>query len=140
MIILNTNVVSELMKPEPLARVTAWVGQQPAAELFTTSITEAEIFYGIELLAHGKRRNVLLETAEATFAEDFAGRIFAFDSHAARTFARLAAHARGRGHPRSQADTQIAAIALARGARLATHNVADFRDWGLDLIDPWKDS
>jgi len=73
MIVLDTNVLSELMKPKPSARVTAWVGEQPASELFTTAITEAEIFYGIELLAKGKRREALLEVAEVMFSEDFRG-------------------------------------------------------------------
>jgi len=140
MIVLDTNVLSELMRPQPSVRVMAWVAQQPTSELFTTSITEAEIFYGIESLAAGKRRKALLEAAEATFAEDFAGRILAFDSDAARAFARLAANSRALGRPRSQADMQIAAIAKARGARLATHNAADFVDCNIDLVDPWTDS
>ncbi|HEY7615838.1 MAG TPA: PIN domain-containing protein, partial [Terriglobales bacterium] len=83
MIILDTNVVSELMRPRPSSRVAAWVAKQPATEIFTTSITEAEIFHGIELLAKGKRREGLLAAAEAMFAEDFAGRILAFESDAA---------------------------------------------------------
>ena len=140
MIILDTNVVSELMKVEPATRVIAWAAGQPEAELFTTSITEVEIFFGVELLPAGRRREALLRAAEGTFAEDFAGRVLVFDGDAARAFAKLAAEARRLGRPRSHADTQIAAIALVRGARLATHNVADFRDWELDLIDPWKES
>ena len=80
MIILDTNVLSELMRPKPSFRVMTWVAKQPATELFTTSITEAEIFYGIELLTKGKRREGLLAAAEAMFAEDLAGRIFGFES------------------------------------------------------------
>jgi len=137
MVVLDTNVVSELMKGEPSASVITWVRQQPVAELFTTSITEAEIFYGIELLPAGKRREALVEAAEGAFAEDFAGRILVFDSAAARAFARLAANFRRTGHPRTQADTQIAAIALTRGAKVATRNVAHFRDCGIDLVNPW---
>ncbi|MFI5089095.1 MAG: type II toxin-antitoxin system VapC family toxin [Terriglobales bacterium] len=140
MIILDTNVLSELMRPKPSPRVAAWVAKQPAAELFTTSITEAEIFYGIELLTKGKRREGLLAAAEAMFAEDFEGRVCGFDSDAARGFATIAAHRRARGRPISHADAQIAAIARARGAKLATHNVADFEDCNVDVVDPWSGS
>jgi toxin FitB len=140
MIILDTNVLSELMRPKPSLRVAAWVAKQPAAELFTTSITEAEIFYGIELLTKSKRREGLLAAAEAMFAEDFGGRICGFDSDAARVFSRIAAHRRARGRPISHADAQIVAIAQARGAKLATHNVADFEDCNVDVVDPWSGS
>ena len=140
MIILDTNVLSELMRPKPSPQVAAWVAKQPAAELFTTSITEAEIFYGIELLPKSKRREGLLAAAEAMFAEDFGGRICGFDSEAARVFSRIAAHRRASGRPISHADAQIAAIARARGARLATHNVADFEDCKVDVVDPRSSS
>ena len=138
MIILDTNVLSELMRPKPSPRVAAWVAKQPATELFTTSITEAEIFYGIELLTKGKRREGLLAAAEAMFAEDLAGRIFGFESDAARGFSKMAAHRRALGRPISQADAQIAAIAQVRAAKLATCNVADFADCGLNVVDPWN--
>jgi toxin FitB len=140
MIILDTNVLSELMRPKPSPRVAAWVAEQPATELFTTSITEAEIFSGIELLTKGKRREGLLAAAEAMFAEDLAGRIFGFESDAARGFSKIAAHRRALGRPISHADAQIAAIAHVRGAKLATRNVADFEDCGLDVVDPWNGS
>ena len=137
MIILDTNVLSELMRPKPSPRVVAWFAKQPAAELFTTSITEAEIFFGIELLTKGKRRERLLAAADAMFAEDLAGRVFGFESDAARVFSKIAAHRRALGRPIRHADAQIAAIAQARRAKLATRNVADFEDCGLDVIDPW---
>ena len=140
MIILDTNVLSELMRPKPSGRVTAWVRKQPATDLFTTSITEAEIFYGIELLPQGKRREGLLVAAESMFAEDLAGRIFAFESDAARFFAAIAAQCYALGRPISHADAQIAAIARMRGATLATRNIADFKDCGIEVIDPWNDS
>ena len=92
MIIVDTNVLSELMRPKPSPRVAAWVARRPATELFTTAITEAKIFYGIELLAKGKRREGLLAAAEAMFAEDLAGRSFGFESDAARVFSKIAAH------------------------------------------------
>lgn len=137
MIILDTNVLSELMRPEPSARVAAWVANQPATELCTTSITEAEVFYGIELLAKGKRREGLLAAAEAMFAEDLAGRVFGFESEAARSFSKIAAQRRSLGRPISHADAQIAAIAQVRGAKLATRNITDFHDCGIDVVDPW---
>jgi toxin FitB len=140
MIILDTNVLSELMRPHPASRVVAWVGKQPSTELFTTSITEAEVFYGIELLTRGKRREGLLAAAEAMFAEDFAGRIFGFESTAARVFSKIAAHRRALGRPISHADAQIAAIVQVRGAKLATRNLTDFEDCGLDVVDPWNGS
>ena len=140
MIILDTNVLSELMRPKPSPGVVRWVGNQPEAELFTTTITEAEIFYGIELLAKGKRRGELLEAADAMFAEDMAGRIFSFESDSARVFSRIAATRRALGKPISHADAQIAAIARVRRAKLATRNVADFQDCGIDVIDPWMSS
>ena len=140
MIILDTNVLSELMRPRPSPRVAAWAAILPAAELFTTSITEAEIFYGIELLTAGKRREGLLRAAEAMFAEDFMGRICDFDSDAARIFSRIAARRRMLGKPISHADAQIAAIVRARGATLATRNVADFEDCDVDVVDPWSAS
>jgi predicted nucleic acid-binding protein len=140
MIILDTNVLSELMRPKPAPRVSAWVAKQSAVELFTTSITEAEIFFGIELLTKGKRREGLLGAAEAMFAEDLGGRIFSFESDAARLFSKIAAHRRALGKPISHADAQIAAIARLRGAKLATRNVADFIDCGIDLVNPWNGS
>ena len=140
MIILDTNVLSELMRPKPSSRVAAWVAKQPATELFTTSITEAEIFYGIELLTKGKRREELLAAAEAMFAEDLAGHILGFEGDAARVFSKIAARRRALGRPISHADAQIAAIAQVRRAKLATRNVADFEDCGLDVVDPWDGS
>jgi len=80
----------------------------------------------------------LLEAAQAMFAEDFAGRVFGFESDAARHFARIAAHRRALGRPINHADAQIAAIVRTRGAKLATRNLADFADCGIDLIDPWR--
>lgn len=139
MIILDTNVLSELMKAKPSVRVVQWIEKQPASELFTTAITEAEIFYGIELLGKSKRREALVSAAEAMFLEDFRGRVFGFDSDAARDFSRIAAHRRGLGKPISHADAQVAAIARVHGAKLATRNCPDFADCGIaDVIDPWS--
>jgi toxin FitB len=139
MIILDTNVLSELMRPNPALSVSTWVARQSPGELSTTSITEAEIFYGIELLAKGKRREQLLAAADAMFTEDLAGRLYGFDSDAARAFSQIAARRRPLGRPISHADAQIAAIAQVRTAKLATRNLEDFQDCGIELIDPWTD-
>lgn len=137
MIVLDTNVLSELMRPVPSATVVQWIEKQSRLELFTTTITEAEIFYGIELLAPGKRRDKLLLAAEAMFARDLDGRILSFDSLSARNFAPIAARRRIAGKPMSHADAQIAAIAKMHGAAIATHNTSDFDNCGVRIIDPW---
>jgi toxin FitB len=137
MIILDTNVLSELMRPHPSPRVSGWVAKQSVGELCTTSITEAEILFGIELLAKGKRREQLLAAADAMFAEDLAGRIHGFESDAAKAFAKIAARRRGLGRPIGHADAQIAAIAQVRTAKLASRNVDDFRDCDIEVVDPW---
>lgn len=139
MIVLDTNVLSELMRPKPSSRVAAWIAQQPLPELFTTTVTEAEIFYGIALLAKGKRRDALLAAVEGMFAEDFAGRVLTFESDAARHFATIAARRRALGRPISHADAQIAAIARAHSAKLATGNGPDFADCSVTVLDPWRE-
>lgn len=140
MILLDTNVVSELMRPKPSRRVARWVSRQPAAELFTTTVTYAEILYGLALLPEGKRRRALAAAAEEMFAEDFGGRVLPFDEPAAREFAEVAASRRRGGRPISHADAQIAAIARSRGASVATRNLADLEGCGVALVDPWTAS
>jgi predicted nucleic acid-binding protein len=137
MIILDTNVVSELMKPAPADRVIRWVASQTAISLYTTSITYAEILHGILLLPAGKRRKNFEQAAEMMFDEDFAGRILAFGSDGAAFYAEVATERQRRGRPIAQFDAQIAAIARATGARLATRNVSDFDHCGVDVVDPW---
>jgi predicted nucleic acid-binding protein len=139
MIVLDTNVLSELMRPEPNARVVRWLGEQPAARVHTTSITRAEILYGILLLSPGKRRQALDAAARAMFEEDFAGRVLAFGSAAALPYATIARDRRHAGRPISHFDAQIAAIAMVNGASLATRNVSDFEGCGIEVIDPWGD-
>ncbi len=139
MIILDTNVISELMRPMPSGQVAGWVEKQPTAELFTTAITEAEIYYGIELLAKGKRREGLLAAAEAMFSNDFVGRVIGFDSNASRAFAAIAARRRTVGKPISHPDAQIAAIAQFHRAALATRDAAGFEDCGIQIVDPWSE-
>jgi len=137
MIVLDINVLSELMRPEPSAAVEHWLAEQPAVSLFISAITEAELRYGLALLPHGKRRAKLLVEAEAMLVEDFAGRILPFDSPAASAYAQIASERRMAGRPIAQADAQIAAVSRSRGAALATRNVPDFENCGITLVNPW---
>lgn len=137
MIILDTNVVSELMKAAPAERVLGWIAAQPASALYTTSITQAEILHGLALLPTGKRRNALESAAEAMLREDFAGRILPFGSDAALAYARIAADRRRAGRPISHFDAQIAAIARSAGAAIATRNVTDYDRCGVKIFNPW---
>jgi predicted nucleic acid-binding protein len=137
-IILDTNVLSELMKPSPSQPVLGWFAAHPPLQLFTTAITQAEILYGLELLPAGKRRNALRAAIETIFEQDFPGRILAFDSDAARAFPRIAALRRALGRPIAQLDAQIAAIAKARNATIATRNTDDFEHCSVAVVNPWK--
>jgi toxin FitB len=137
MILLDTNVLSELMRPLPSARVVAWIGERPHSQLGVTAITQAEILYGIELLPKGRRKHGLLAAAQTMFSEEFRGRIFPFDSDAAPAFARISGVRQTQGKPISQFDAQIAAIVQTLGAELATRNVTDFEGCGINLLNPW---
>ena len=139
MILLDTNVVSELMKAKPEPAVRAWMSRQPPGDLFLSTTSMAEILFGIELLPEGKRRDNLLQEAEITFARDFADRILSFDEKAARMFGTLVAARRVRGRPIGIADGQIAAIARCHGASLVTRDTGDFEECGVKLINPWKE-
>jgi len=139
MIILDTNVLSELMKPIGSTTVRNWAAGQPVTSLFTTTITQAEILYGIAILPEGKRKYELYQAATLMFAEDFAGRVLPFDESAALAFANISAQRRVSGNPISQADAQIAAICYSRNAAIATRNVADFADCGIFIINPWSE-
>jgi hypothetical protein len=138
MILLDTNVLSELMKPAPDGSVVAWLASQPATSVYTTSITQAEILHGVGLLPAGKRRSAIEAAAEAMFRDDFAGRILPFGSDAAPLYARIAIERRRAGRPISHFDAQIAAIARLTGAVIATRNVADFEGCGVKVHDPWE--
>jgi toxin FitB len=137
MIVLDTNVLSEALRPKPSARVLDWMRSQPITALFTTTITEAELYYGLALLPKGKRRSSLESIVEPIFTQDLAGRVLPFDSSAAREYANIAASRRHAGRPISESDARIAAIVRSCRASLATRNVDDFSDCGLNVIDPW---
>lgn len=139
MFILDTNVISELMKATPAPAVLTWMSLRPPDDLFISTISMAEILFGIELLPKGKRRDGLLREAEVTFTRDFAGRILGFDEGAARMFGSIVAARRMQGHPIGIADGQIAAIARYRQLILATRDTSDFEGCGVRLVNPWQE-
>lgn len=137
MIVLDTNVISELMRPEPHPAVFAWVAEHPSGTLCTTSVNKAEILYGIAALPEGRRRTGLIAAAEAMFSQDLAGRILPFDDIAAEHYAVIVTMRRRAGKPVEAFDAMIAATALAAGAGIATRDLGGFQGLGLTLIDPW---
>lgn len=137
MIVLDTNVVSELMKPQPAQSVIEWFADQPAHGIYVSSITVAEVLHGVLLLPAGKRRNAILAAARSMFEMEFEGRILSFDTTAAFLYAELLSERRRGGRPMSSFDAQIAAITAAARASLATRNVADFEGCGLKVVNPW---
>ena len=140
MVLLDTNVVSELMRDTPSAEVLSWMDERPTRELFLTAITEAKIRMGIAILPSGERRRSLADAAERALGVLFAGRILPFDSGAARAYADIAATSLAAGRPISQSDCQIAAIARSSGMAVATRNARDFAVTGIEVIDPWSDA
>ena len=137
MIVLDTPIVSELMRDRPHAGVMAWLDARPTRELFVTAVTEAEVLTGIAILPEGRRRRALADAGARAFGGLFGGRVLPFDSAAAQAYAEIVAARRAAGRPISQADGQIAAIARSRDMAVATRNLRDFEDVGIDLTDPW---
>ena len=135
--LLDTNVLSELLRAQPDPAVLAWIAAQPANSLFSSAVTQAEMLLGARVLPAGKRRMQLEQALDAMFREDFAGRILPFDSSAATHFAAIVAARRRAGKPISQFDGQIAAIALSHRLRVATRNVADFEGCSMAVTNPW---
>lgn len=139
MIVLDTNVLSEALKPSFGQAVLRWLAGQNRAVVFTTVITQAEILYGIEMLRSGKRRNRLHAAVERLFADKFPERILPFDLEAALVYPKMVVAKRVRlGHPISQFDALIASVCQSRNATLATRNTGDFEDCGLTIINPWN--
>src|SRR5919197_5701488 len=136
MIVVDTNVVSELMRPSPSAVVVGRMRRNDS-QLYTTSITLAEIRYGIERLADGRRKELLRSTAEEVFA-DFTERVLPFDAEAAVAYATIVSDRDRAGRRIDGFDAQIASICRAHRAALATRNAKDFQDTGIDVIDPWQ--
>lgn len=137
MILLDTNVVSEAVKPEPDEAVRAWLDEQAAETLFLSSVTVAELMFGIGALPDGKRKDKLTDAVEGVM-ELFADRILPFDTDAARHYAELAVKARAAGKGFPTPDGYIAAIAASRGFVVATRDTSAFDAAGLEVIDPWN--
>lgn len=137
MIILDTNVVSEPSQPRPSVAVLNWLAAQEPSEIFTTTVTEAELSYGRALLSPGKKRDALQEATRLFFEREIQNRVLPFDSAAAYQFGIIAASRTAAGRTIKVFDTQIAAIARAHGATIATRDVADFEYAGIKIINPW---
>jgi predicted nucleic acid-binding protein len=138
MIVLDTNVLSELIRPAPEPKVLAWLEAQTMDELFTTAISRGEMLYGAHILPTGRRRDDLLREIEAIFSTDMADRVLPYDSDAADAQAVFAAQRRAQGRTTSAPDAMIAGIVRSLGAKLATRNTQDFEGCGVMLIDPWR--
>ncbi|MEO7851199.1 MAG: type II toxin-antitoxin system VapC family toxin [Rubrivivax sp.] len=135
--LLDTNVLSELLRSAPEPAVLAWFAGQASQTLFVSAVTQAEMSLGARLMPAGQRRASLQAALGAMFSEDFAGRILPFDSAAVPAYVDIVSARRAAGRPLSQFDAQIAAIALHAGAKLATRNVNDFENCGVSLLNPW---
>lgn len=139
MIVLDTNVISELMRPEPAAEVIGWLSGRPRALLYVTSLSYAEILFGLALMPESRRRAALSEQATGIFAEDFAGRVLSFDAGTAAAYALIAARRQLAGNRIGPIDGMIAAIARAHGASLATRD-RDFSGCEITVINPWLEA
>ena len=135
--VLDTNVLSETMKPQPAPALAAWMRAQPARSLYTTAICQAEILAGIALLPVGRRRMELEAMARAIFNDAFEGRILAFGTESATAYAEVFAMRRRSGRPIATADLLIAAVARAHEATVVTRDVGGFSNCGVALVDPW---
>ena len=137
MIILDTNVVSEIMRSRPDERIPRWLDQQPRTSIWTTSVSIFEIRFGLESMPVSKRRIALMDSFERWLDEVVEQRIASYDETAARRSAELAAERQKRGRPGELRDTMIAGIALATGASLATRNTRHFDDLSVSVVNPW---
>lgn len=139
MIILDTNVLSEVMLPRPSAVVEDWITRRDLDDLYTTSVCEAEILAGISVLPESRRREGLTEAATRILANGFRGRILPFDSDAAAHYAEIMAHPASRSRGKPTFDTMIAAVARSRGFAVATRNVEHFTGYGVVVQNPWRE-
>jgi len=139
MLLLDTNVLSELMRPNPNEGVVHWLDAQPDDEVWISAVTVGEIRLGIELLPEGRRKQILTKIADQMFKQEFSERCLPFDFEAAGEFAKIIASRKHKGKPITVEDAQIAAIAITADITLATRNIKDFSDIeGLELVNPWE--
>jgi predicted nucleic acid-binding protein len=138
MLLLDTNLVSELMRPRPDPRVLSWVAGQPLSEMAIASITVMEIRFGLALLSQGRRRTDLDTRFRQFLTQAFAGHVLAFDQPAADACAEIRALRRQMGNPITVEDSMVAAIARVHGAPIATRDVGGFEGCGLTVINPWQ--
>lgn len=139
MIVLDTNVLSEALRPSPSSKVLCWLAAQEPVAIYITAITVAELLYGVEILPAGTRRLRLAAAVDKIFREEFPDRILPFDEDAARLFPVVVAARQARGRPIAQFDAVIAAIARSRRAAVATRNTKDFEGCGIRLVNPWSE-
>ncbi len=137
MLVIDTNVASELMRPVPTPAVAAWIANRDQAEMYLTAVSQAELLFGVAILPAGRRRDSLEAAMNAWLDVGFAGRILPFESAAAGVYAEIAARRRQAGRPIGEADCQTAAVSLSCGASLVTRNVRDFQGTGVEVVDPW---
>lgn len=140
MFVLDTNVLSALMRPEPIPAVADWIASRPLDLLFTSSVCQSEILAGLAVMPDGRRRRDLEAAAWAMFADDFSGRILPFDSECAVLYAELFATRRRMGRPATTVDLMVASIARTHGASVVTRDAGGFEGCGLTVIDPWNAS
>ena len=138
MIVLDTNVISELIRATPDPGVRAWVNSRPSTQVATTAITAGELHYGVARLPVGQRRQQLAVAVSALLNDALRGRILPFDERAARRYADVIIGREHAGRPIGVPDAQIAAICRELGAVLATRNIEDFEETGVELVDPWQ--
>jgi toxin FitB len=137
-IVLDTNVISELTRQTPAPGVLTWLDSLAVAEIATTAITAAELLYGVARLPDGRRKTELAAAVDGLLDDDFQDRVLSFGEPAARRYADIVSHRERLGRPIGVADAQIAAICRAVDATLATRNTDDFEETGIELVNPWK--
>jgi toxin FitB len=138
MIVLDTNVVSALIRQDTAPRVVAWVDEQHAAHLFITAVTAAELLYGLARLPEGRRKSTMAAKVHTLLDDYFAERVLPFGVSSAPHYAEIVSARESRGRPISAADAQIAAICRLNQAQIATRNIKDFTDTGVTLVNPWE--
>lgn len=140
MFVLDTNILSAMMRLQLEPQVATWIAAQPSDLLFTTSLSQAEILSGLAIMAEGRRRRDLEATARVMFLEDFDGRVLSFDTKAATAYADVYAARKRAGRPAATLDLMIASIARSHGASVVTRDTGGFEGCGITLINPWQTS